>query len=59
MVKLVLALKKVANCFNNVITTVALNFANKLPSSFNLFHLESPSFQNFYIGKNVQDDELC
>ena len=30
----------------------------KVPSSFNLFHTESSTFQNFYRGKHVQDDEF-
>ena len=31
---------------------------NKLPSSFNLFLTESSTFQKFYNGKNVKDDEF-
>ena len=50
--------KKVANCFNGFFTTVASNLVDKLPSSFNLFHTESSTFQNFYKGKNVKDDEF-
>ena len=48
----------VANCFDKFFTTVASNLVDKLPSSFNLLHLGSPTFQNFYKGKNVQDDEF-
>ena len=50
--------KKVANCFNGFFTTVASNLVDKLPSSLNLFHTESSTFQNFYKGKNVKDDEF-
>ena len=50
--------KMVANCFNNFFTTVASNLVDKLPSSFNLFHTESPTFQNFYNSKNVEADEF-
>ena len=50
--------KKVANCFNGFFTTVASNLVDKLPSSFNLFHTESSTFQNFYKGKNAEDDEF-
>ena len=50
--------KKVANCFYGFFTTVAPNLVDKLPSSFNLFHTESSTFQNFYKGKNVEDDEF-
>ena len=39
-------------------TTVASNLVDKLPSSFNLFHTESRTFQNFYNSKNVQADEF-
>ena len=44
-----------ANCFNKFFTTIALKW---LPSSSNLFHTESPTFQSFYKGKNAQDDEF-
>ena len=47
-----------ANCFNGFFTTVASNLVDKLPSSFNLFHTESSTFQYFYKGKNVKDDEF-
>ena len=50
--------KKVTNCFNKFSTTVASNLVDKLPSSFNLFHTESPTFQNFYKSKNVQDNKF-
>ena len=50
--------KKVANCFNKFSTTVASNLVDKLPSSFNLFHTESPTFQIFYKSKNVQDNKF-
>ena len=40
--------KKMANCFNKFFTHVASNLVDKLPSSFHLFHTESPTFQNFY-----------
>ena len=51
-------LRKVANCFNKFFITDASNLFDKLPSSFNLFHTESPTFQIFYKGKNVQDVEF-
>ena len=41
--------KKVANCLNNFFTTIASNLVEKLPSPFNLFHIDSPIFQEFYI----------
>ena len=50
--------KKEANCFNGFFTTVASNLVDKLPSSFNLFHTESSTIQNFYKGKNVKGDEF-
>ena len=40
--------KKVANCFKKVFTTVASKLVDKLPSSFNLFHTEPPTFLIFY-----------
>ena len=43
--------KKVANCFNNFYTTTASNLVEKLPSPFNLFHTDSPTFQEFHIKK--------
>ena len=43
--KLVSILKNVANCFNNFFTTVASKMVDKLPSSFNLFHIESFTFK--------------
>ena len=35
---------KVANCFHIFFTTVASNLVDKLPSRFNLFHTEYPTF---------------
>ena len=39
---------KVTECFNKFFTSFASNLVDKLPSSFHLFHTESPTFQNFY-----------
>ena len=54
----------VFNCFSIIkhtckfFTTVASNLVDKLPSSFNLFYTESPTFHNLYKSKSVQDDEF-
>ena len=51
--------KKVANCLNKFFITVASNLVDKLPSSYNLFHTESSTFQNFYRGKMFRMMNLC
>ena len=41
-----------------VLTQKVGRLVEKLPSGFNLFRSESSTFQDFYVGKNVQIDEF-
>ena len=47
--------KKVANCFNNFLTSIASTLVEKLPPSLILFDTRSETFQEFYRNHNVQD----